>query len=48
VTCLINVFTSDDKVVIFALRIDKGGAHENDERISWNKLKAMLSEQINF
>ena len=47
-TYLLNMFTIDDKVLIFALRVDKGwSARKNDERISWKKLETKLFEQIN-
>ena len=37
--CLINVFTFADKVFSFAMRVDKAGVHENDERKYGGKQK---------
>jgi len=45
---LLNMFMTDDKVLIFAPRVDKGWyARKNDERISWKKLETNFFEPIN-
>ena len=47
-TYLLNMFTTDDKVFIFALRVDKGwSAQKMTDRISWKKLETKFFEQIN-